>query len=371
MRTHLLRRTGLLVAGAVLLMMLTAGAASALTNKETVGKAIFFDTRLSTPDGLACAGCHTPTAGWADPAQTLPVSAGIIAGDYGGRNAPSAAYAATSPTFFFNEACGCYVGGQFWDGRAATLVDQAKGPFLNPVEMHNPDEVAVVADVATATYAPLFLAVYGADAFTDVDAAYGDIADAIAAYERSREVCSYTSTYDRYVAGLASLTPQQKTGLDLFMGRAGCSGCHARGAGAGKPSALTTHKYANLGVPSNPQVLALAGLAADWRDPGLGGYLAAAGLPYAAENIGKMKIPTLRNVAATAPYTHNGSFRTLHEMVSFLNTRDTPGLWPAPETAANMTTKVGDLGLSDSQVDALVAFLETLTDATLVTVAVP
>ena len=112
--------------------------------KEALGKAIFFDTRLSTPDGLACAGCHTPTGGWADPDQTLPVSGGIIDGDYGSRNAPSAAYAATSPTFFFNDACGCYVGGQFWDGRAATLADQAKGPFLNPIEMHNPDQAAVV-----------------------------------------------------------------------------------------------------------------------------------------------------------------------------------------------------------------------------------
>ena len=112
------------MAGALLLVMLSAGTASALTNKQTLGKAIFFDARLSTPDGLACAGCHTPAAGWADPDLTLPVSGGIIPGDYGDRSAPSAAYAATSPTFFVCDACGECVGGQFW---AVHAIDQLRG----------------------------------------------------------------------------------------------------------------------------------------------------------------------------------------------------------------------------------------------------
>jgi cytochrome c peroxidase len=351
--------------------LLCAASALALTNKQTLGKHIYFDTRLSTPDGLACAGCHTPPAGWADPDASLPVSAGINLGDFGGRNAPSAGYAATSPTFFYNVTSAEYIGGQFWDGRAATLADQAKGPFLNPVEMANPDKAAVVNDVATATYAALFLKVYGADAFADVDAAYDNIADAIAAYERSPEVCSYTSTYDAYIAGGAVLTAQEAQGLKLFSGKAGCSGCHSHGSMTARKNALTTHKYANLGVPSNPLVLSLAGLPVDYADPGLGGFLANAGLAFSAENWGKMKIPTLRNVAQSGPYTHNGYFASLHDVVSFLNTRDVPGAWPEPEVAVNMTTRVGDLGLTESEVDAVVAFLGTLTDASLTSVREP
>lgn len=356
---------------ALAIALLFASAAMALTNKQTLGKHIYFDADLSEPSGLSCAGCHWPTAGWVDPDQSLPVSAGIMPDTYGGRNAPTSGYAATSPTFFYCETCDEYIGGQFWDGRAATLADQAKGPFLNPVEMGNPDKAAVVDDVAASVYADLFTQVYGPDAFTNVDAAYDSIADAIAAYERSREVCSYTSVYDQYMAGAATLTAHEKAGLKLFTGKAGCSGCHSRGSAAAKPSAFTTHKYANLGVPVNSDLLTLADLPSDWRDPGLGGYLAAAGLPYVDQNVGKMKIPTLRNVALTAPYTHNGSFTTLHEMVSFLNTRDVPGLWFAPETADNVTTKVGDLGLTDAEVDDLVAFLTTLTDTSLDSVVLP
>ena len=262
------RRVLLVVAGSALIALSAVGAAGALTQKQTLGKYIYFDTALSTPDGLACAGCHTPSAGWVDPDSSLPVSAGINAGDYGGRNAPSVAYTATSPTFFFNATRGEYMGGQFWDGRAATLADQAKGPFLNPVEMSNPDKAAVVDDVAAASYSALFLQVYGADALSDVDAAYDDIADAIAAYERSREVSSYTSTYDAYLAGQKLLSAQQMHGLRLFKGKAGCSGCHGRGALGATKSSFTNHEYANLGVPSNPLVLTLAGLPQTTRTPG-------------------------------------------------------------------------------------------------------
>ena len=357
---------------ALAIALLFASTAMALTNKQTLGKHIYFDADLSEPSGLSCAGCHWPTAGWADPDQSLPVSAGIEPGTYGGRNAPTSGYAATSPTFFYcRRTCAQYIGGQFWDGRAATLADQAKGPFLNPVEMPNPDKAAVVDDVAASVYADLFTQVYGPDAFDDVDAAYDSIADAIAAYERSREVCSYTSVYDQYMAGAATLTSHEKAGLKLFTGKAGCSGCHSRGSTAARPSAFTTHKYANLGVPVNTDLLDAAQSCPTGATQVLAATSSAAGLPYVDENMGKMKIPTLRNIALTAPYTHNGSFATLEEMVSFLNTRDVSGLWPAPETAENITTKVGDLGLTDAEVDDLVAFLATLTDTSLGSVVLP
>ncbi len=366
MRIHWGHRVLLVAVCSTLVALSAVGTAAALTQKQNLGKKIYFDTALSTPDGLACAGCHTPSVGWVDPDASWPVSAGIN-GAYGGRNAPSAAYAATSPTFFFD---GEYIGGQFWDGRAATLADQAKGPFLNPVEMGNPSKAAVVDDVAAADYAWLFLKIYGADAFSpdDVDAAYDDVADAIAAYERSPEVCSYTSTYDAYLAGEQLLSAQEMRGLKLFKGKAGCSGCHGRGSLNSRKDPLTNHKYANLGVPSNPLLLLLARLPDDYADPGLGGFLQNADLDFSLENWGKMKIPTLRNVAETGPYTHNGYFASLEDVVTFLNTRDVSDRWLEPEVAVNVTTKVGDLKLTNGEVDDIVAFLRTLTDSSLTSV---
>ena len=99
-----------------------------LTSQESLGKQIYFDRTLSQPNGQACSDCHLPSAGWADPDRGLPVSEGVVLGLYGGRNSPTSAYAAYSPAFQWNAMKGVYLGGQFWDGRAADLAAQAKGP---------------------------------------------------------------------------------------------------------------------------------------------------------------------------------------------------------------------------------------------------
>src|SRR5688572_1719182 len=114
-----------------------------LTPKEDLGKLLYFDQGLSEPDGQSCASCHEPSAGFDDPDADLPVSEGVIPGRFGGRNSPISAYAMYSPSLHFNMVEGLWVGGQFWDGRGTgavlgdPLADQALGPFLNPVEMHN------------------------------------------------------------------------------------------------------------------------------------------------------------------------------------------------------------------------------------------
>lgn len=330
----------------------SASANEALTPLEELGKFLYFDTNLSEPAGQACASCHLPSAGFADPDQDLPVSEGVIPGLFGSRNSPSAAYAVFTPEFDPQKT----EGGQFWDGRAANLVEQAKGPFLNPVEMNNPDKATVVSKVAVSGYASLFLQVFGPNAFDDVELAYHNIAVAIAEYEGSTEVNPFTSKFDAYQAGLVELSPQEELGEKLFSGRGKCGHCHPAKAGGGAPVVFTDFDYHNLGLPQNTEY------PFNLQDPipvdfGLG---AITGDP---KDNGKFKTPHLRGIALTAPYMHNGLLKTLKEVVQFYNTRDIPGMWPAPEVPENLDSKfLGDLNLTPEEEDAIVAFMMTFTD---------
>jgi len=320
-----------------------------LTPMEELGKFLFFDDNLSEPAGQSCSSCHHPTAGFADPDIFLPVSEGVILGRFGSRNSPSAAYASFTPEFDPQKT----EGGQFWDGRAANLVEQAKGPFLNPVEMNNPDRQAVIDKIAVSAYASLFEQVFGPDAFSDVDTAYHNMATAIAAYEASAEVNVFTSKFDAYQAGLVELTPLEAQGEKLFNGSAKCRHCHpARGT----PILFTDFDFHNLGLPQNTEY------PFNLQDPipidlGLGG------ITLDSRDNGKFKTPHLRNIALTPPYMHNGLLKTLKEVVNFYNTRDVPGMWDPPEVPENLDSKfMGNLGLTDAEEDAIVAFLETFTD---------
>lgn len=327
--------------------------AAALTDQETLGQNLFFDTNLSEPAGQACASCHDPNAGFADPDQNIPVSEGVIAGLFGQRNSPTASYAVFSPVF---TTSGGIQGGQFWDGRAATLAEQAKGPFLNPVEMANTSRAQVIGKIAASSYSVLFEQTCGPNAFDpgNVDQSYNCMADAIAAFEGTSIFSPFSSKYDAVQAGSASFTVQEQDGLDLFTGNAKCAHCHDLGNG-GNPDIFSDFKFHNIGLPRNPEIYGLTG--STFTDLGLGGVL-----NDAKEN-GAFKTSHLRNVELTPPYMHNGVLKTLKEVVHFYNTRDIPGLWPAPEVPDNLDSKfVGDLGLTDAEEDAIVAFLLTLTD---------
>lgn len=335
-----------------------------------VGRTLFFDASLSEPAGQSCASCHAPEKGFADP-RSAPTSEGVVAGNFGARNAPTAAYAIFAPPLRYDAVDGTYVGGLFSDGRVDSLEQQAQGPPLNPIEMHNPDRAAYVAKVAAGPQAARLKALFGEDLFTEVDRAFAAIASAIAAFERSAEVSPFTSKYDAYLRGTAPLTAQERRGLALFEGRAGCAACHPSGMREdGKLPLFTDFTYDNLGVPKNPANPFYAMPAsvnpdgAAFVDLGLAGNAKVIADGRAAESRGKFKVPTLRNLAKTGPYMHNGVFTSLKEVVAFYNRRDLePARFGPPEVAETVNREeLGNLGLSDDEEDALVAFLLTLTD---------
>jgi cytochrome c peroxidase len=335
------------------------------TDKQWLGKQLFFDPNLSHPPGQACRDCHEPAAGWADPNKNSPTSGGNIPGLFGNRNSPSVAYASFSPDFHYDAAKTSYAGGQFWDGRAKNEADQAKGPILNPLEMSEANMQSVIDAVKAGPYADLFKKVWGANVFEETETAYGDLAASIAEYEKTSEVNSFSSKYDDVLRGAATLTDREKRGLDLFNGKARCTKCHTSAVDPASGKVLfTDFSYDNAGVPKNPQNkfytldVKYNPAGKDFVDLGLGGQV-----KKRSEN-GKFKVPSLRNVALTAPYMHNGYFTTLKDVVRFYNTRDVASAgWPTPEVAENVNKQdMGDLKLTDSEIEDIVTFLNTLTD---------
>ncbi|UCH74583.1 MAG: hypothetical protein JSU82_01640 [Rhodospirillales bacterium] len=393
-------------ASAAILLCATAAGAGGLTPIEKLGKELFFDN-ISDPPWMACAECHAPGAGWTGPIAGINLHGAVYRGAvptrFGNRKPPSAAYATESPVFYFDEIEGLFVGGNFWDGRATgerlgnPAADQALGPFLNPVEQNNPSKQAVCEHVADSKYAKLFETVWGPgslDCSPDgVEAMYDQVGLSIAAYEGSSEVNQYSSKFDLYMEGKVELTEHEAWGMELFEGKALCAECH--------PAPLfTDFTYDNLGVPKNPEnpfyemdeVFLDDGSpinpeGADWVDPGLGGFLASRPewADMAMDNLGKHKVPTLRNVdkrfgkGFPKAYAHNGYFKSLESIVHFYNTRDVKPVcadplttekdaladncWPEPEVADNVNIdELGNLGLTAEEEDAIVAFLATLSD---------
>lgn len=352
------------------------------SRKAQLGRLLFLDTNLSNPPGQSCASCHRPDAFFADPNGASPTSAGAIPTLKGSRNAPTLLYARFSPAFHFDRVEGLFIGGQFLDGRAASLREQAKGPFLNPIEMANPDLYAVVDKVRRADYAGLFRRVYGAAALEQPDRAFNRVADALAAFERSSGFARFDSKYDYFLRGKAKLTALELRGRALFEDpeKGNCAACHpSRPSEDGEPPLFTDFSYDNLGVPRNPDnpfyamPVAFNPAGKHFVDRGLGARV------HAPEEDGKFKVPTLRNIAKTAPYMHNGYFKSLRGVVDFYSSRDIKpscasawnsesqanrqGCWPAAEVEANVNhAELGALNLSDDEIDAIVAFLGTLTD---------
>ena len=327
-----------------------------LTPEQQLGKKIFFDTNLSSPAGQSCSSCHDIKVSLTDPIQNSPVSLGAVLGRTGTRNTPTAAYSAFSPDFHFDEEEGLFIGGQFLDGRAKNLKEQAKDPFLNPDEMNNADEKSVIDKIKVAQYAQLFKQVYGQQSLNNPTEAYDKMAQAIVAFEQTSSFNPFTSKYDYFLAGRVNLSEQEQKGLELFEdeNKGNCAACHISKTEDGSQPLFTDFTYDNLGVPSNPKILALKG--ADFIDVGLGKTVGS-------EENGKFKVPSLRNIAKTAPYMHNGVFSDLKEVTDFYNTRDIDDKWPAPEVSENVNTdELGDLKLTDEEVSAIVAFMKTLTD---------
>jgi cytochrome c peroxidase len=392
------------VAALTFMFCLSASAAepgaAPLTPMQDLGRQLFNDTNLSVSSTQSCASCHYEAHAFtgnntSDP--LFPVAVGALPTLIGLRNTPTAKYAAFIPTFgfFADEDEWVPRGGQFLDGRADTLAAQAAGPFVNPREMAMPDQAAVVARLRVATYAPLFEDVFGQGVLADVDRAYIDMTRAIEAFEQTSLFIPFSSKFDAVLSGRAEFSEDEARGFELFKDpdKGNCIGCHVGDEASSEPVdwLFTDFTYDNLGVPRNASIPDNAdpaffdlGLCAQ---PGL-----AARLPADVEDpaafiaglCGAFKVPTLRNVALTAPYMHNGALQSLRDVVEFYVTRDTnPERWypvvdgklakfndlPAEYQGNVNTSEVPydrapgeEPHLSASEIDQLVAFLNTLTD---------
>ena len=350
-----------------------------LTSIQQLGKNIFFD-KISVPaNKTACADCHGSSVGFTGPDELINKHGSVYPGangSFGNRKPPSAAYATFSPVFYYDAATLSFVGGNFWDGRAtgerlgSPSAEQALGPFLNPAEHAVPDALTVLKIIEKSKYISQWKKVWGEklrySTQEEINLNFDRVGLAIAAYEGSSEVNQFSSKFDYYLKSVVELTSEEASGLELFNYKGKCALCHIS---IGKKPLFTDFTFDNLGSPINPEN-PVYDYNPNFIDYGLGGFLLTRTdySSMATENMGKHKVPTLRNVdkrpdnGFTKAYMHNGVFKSLKEVVHFYNTRD-DGSWPAPEVSANINTvQVGNLGLSDAEENAIVAFMKTLSD---------
>jgi cytochrome c peroxidase len=320
--------------------------------KLALGERLFNDQRFSKTGKVSCASCHAPEKAFTD--SPLRVSEGIDKLT-GTRNAPTIVNSAYFPTLF-------------WDGRSPSLEDQALHPFVNPVEMALPDHQPILAVIrGDPGYAKAFKSVFGkpANAIT-----MAEVTAAIAAFERT--LISGNSPFDRWRYGGEenALTEAQKRGFDVFINQGRCVSCHV----VEQTQALfTDNRFHNVGVGINAiqdDIPALAGeflraratasqvdvqVLTNKKTSELGRFAVTKG----SGEVGSFKTPTLRNIALTAPYMHDGSLATLKDVVVHYNN----GGVTRKEDRVNdyLSGGIRPLNLGDQEIDDLVAFMEALT----------
>ena len=345
--------------------------------QSDLGRALYFDTRLSKNRTQSCASCHDPQHATIDVrtnASNGAVSLGDNGHSLGDRNAPTVSYAALSPIFHKNKK-GEYVGGQFLDGRENNLQGQAGGPPLNPIEMGMPNKQSVVSRIKQDIhYVAAFERFFGKQVFDATDAAYDAMTQSIATFEKTDFFAPFDSRYDRYLRGELELTDSEELGRTLFFSEqfTNCNLCHQLKTLPGsKFETFSNYKYHNIGVPKNTAVRRLNGISTDYVDRGL---LENPKVDD-PEQAGKFKVPTLRNIAVTGPYMHNGVFKDLRTVVLFYNkynsknvkrhiNPETSANWQPPEVSKNISMTELQTGpaLNNKRIDALVDFMKTLTD---------
>jgi cytochrome c peroxidase len=350
--------------------------------REQLGKRLFVDETLSEPHGTSCASCHDPKRAFSgNHGSTIGVPLGSTPGSYGLRNTPSLTYASFTPPFGYDKDDDNIdlKGGQFLDGRANFLDEQAEGPLLSPLEMNNHDRAAVVAKIAKA-YAVEFRMAFGADIFSrGTDRAFLAVGAALQAYESTAAFHPFSSRFDRFRKGALALNAAEERGMKLFIdpAKGNCMGCHiARIQVATAVPLFTDFGYEILGVPRNPRIPANADAA--FFDLGLGGPKRS--LPLADPSFSAaFRTPSLRNVAVKQAFMHNGCFTRLEDVVAFYATRDTdPDHWYPHGATFNDTPAAyqGNINralpfgghpgaaphFQGQEIDDLVAFLRALTD---------
>jgi cytochrome c peroxidase len=364
--------------------------AAALT---AIGRALFFDPRLSASGSLACASCHDPAHALASPNGRAVQRGGADRGQPGVRAVPSLMYEQNMPPFtehFFDagdEDDGVDqgpAGGTLWDGRAQSAHEQARLPLLSEFEMANSSDDDVVVKVARAPYAAQFRRAFGAGVFADRRRAFKAVLLALETFEESpADFYPYSSKYDAFLRGTASLSAAEQRGLAAFNDpvRGNCARCHPSAMREGALPQFTDFGFAALGAPRNRAIPANAD--PGYYDLGLCGPLRK-DLAGRAEYCGLFRTPTLRNVARKRVFLHNGVFHALEDVVRFYAERDTaPEKW-YPRDANGAVAKFDDLPeryrgnvdrappfgeypgerlrLNDADVHDIVAFLNALSD---------
>ncbi len=427
-----------------------------------LGKTEIYDVNLSPLKNIACATCHVPYTGFRGSTSILNATTAAQPGGIpitnatppepnyriSARNPQSYAYAAFAPILHYNATQNSFYGGNFWDMRATgtrlgnPAAEQAEGPPVNPLEMGNIDTACVVWKASLSGYASLIETIWGAQSFaiswpSNVAAicakpgpppannplpvhlsavergisnsTYDHMTMSMAVYESSSDVSAFSSKYDAYLAGNATLTTAELNGYALFNGKARCNQCHLSGTAVGSTNSevaadvaplFTDFTANNIGLPKN---LALPfycenkpdqfGYTANplgfaYVDLGVGAMLTGPNNPnplqwkqLAPLFNGMFQTHTVRNADKrprpdfVKDYMHNGYLKSLKEVVHFYNTsqalprcaQGSPGekltCWPAPEYPATLnTTQLGNLHLSSNEENEIVAFLKTLTD---------
>lgn len=392
-------RTAFLVTTTYLLAACGGGGSPATSpafeTKEVLGEKLFFDKNLSFNRTQACSTCHTLERAFIDDrldsnGQIGAVSLGDDSTSLGDRNAPTAAYAKFSPDFHFGTKQRFnsqqpdykgFLGGQFLDGREPDLKGQAGGPPVNPIEMGMPDKASVVERIKeNPDYVESFKHLYGETIFDVPEAAYAAMAESIGIFEKTDEFSPFDSKYDRSLLPANDpnrfvYSPLSKAALGkaLFFSQqfTNCATCHQLHPNSHRKETFSSYEYHNIGVPANEAVRLINSTPAGFVDNGL---LDNAAVTDAAER-GKFKTATLRNVAVTEPYMRNGVFRDLRTVIEFYDhfltnsdhtiNPETGAPWKEPEVpeTVNLLELQDGRKLSGNEVEAMVCFLRTLTDA--------
>ena len=395
------RRAAAAIAAALALGVLTCGVSSALADTPPVtgglpaqaplaalGRRMFFDPGLSASGKLACSTCHDPKYAYGPPPGKAIALGGPRGDRQGTRAVPSLRYLQQIPAFqevyhFLDGDVGPG-GGLTWDGRAASTQEQARLPLLAANEMANASPAEVVARVARSAYAGDFQNQFGADIFQRPDDAFTSILAALAAFQRTpEEFFPYSSKYDAYLRDETDLTDAEVRGVALFKdpAKGNCASCHVSSIRNGVHPDFTDFDYINIGAPRNPAIRANA--RPGWFDGGLYGPNTTA-LSGNKLYCGYFRSPTLRNAMLRDAFFHNGVLHSMRQVVEFYLDRDIhPERWyprrpggkvkqyddlptGCPDNVDHdppMDRKPGDQpALNTTEVDDLLAFLNTLTD---------
>jgi cytochrome c peroxidase len=365
------------------------GAPAAPPDQAALGRALFFDRGLSASGRLACASCHDPRYAYGPPPGLALALGGPNMDQRGTRAVPSLRYLHKAPKFDeamrFADGDVGPGGGLTWDGRAASLHDQAMLPLFAPDEMANASPKELVARLQRASYSDDFRRVFGADIFQRPVQALEAATQALEAFQQQPDqFYPYSSKYDAFLRGEVDLSEAEVRGATLFKdpSKGNCASCHVTAIRAGEHPAFTDFDYANVGVPRNREIPANADPA--HFDLGLCGPVRT-DLEAHKDYCGMFRSPSLRNVASRSAFFHNGAMHSLRDVLHFYVERDLqPQKWYPPGPDGNvrkfddMPAEMADNvdrdppldrkpgqapALTDDEIEDMIAFLRTLSDS--------